>query len=326
RLLETRASRRTPVQLGDIWRALVGSPYLQRLGCCTEQTPHGLVFVVRGIPGVEDGTRLTVSPDLYERGLPGHRVHFASYGDPAFDAILSHILSHPMPAGIHRVSVTARGDWAVDRCGYVVACRSTEGDVVPLAVRHVTGFADMEGLEHIATGVDWGAIAPHAEEELRAKLSADLEATVRDREEKRQTQRVNEEIGRYHAWLTVVTADRLMREVRGNRDHAQLRALSSLREYEDRYFEQERIRIPLVPARPLQLWLHHALAVDPESVWSDQDTTPVVVGFPYIRAGHSVARRMVDWLRTEQGSVTLQRLLTRLADSEETLLRELVRV
>lgn len=325
-LLATRSNRRGPVQLDDIWRALVESPFLRHLGCHTEETPHGPVFVVRGVPGVEDGTRLTVSPELYERGLPGHRVHFASYGDPAFEAILTHILSHPMPGGIRRVSATARSGWTAERCGYVVVCEAKEGDAVRCVVRHVTSFRDTEGLDDIAAEVDWEVAAPHAEAELRARLSSDLEAAVRDREEKRQTQQVNEQIGHYHAWLAVVTADRLLREVRGNRDEAQIRAVSALREYEERFFDRDSIRIPLVPVRTLQLWLPHALAVDERSVWTDQDLSPVVVGFPYIRAGYSLARRAVDSLKTEQGSVTLQRLQARLGQEETTWQRKVAQV
>nr|WP_206881768.1 helicase-related protein [Alicyclobacillus mali (ex Roth et al. 2021)] len=323
RMLATSSGRTTPLRLQDIWDTLAGSAYLKGLGCYTEETPYGPVFVVQGVPGVEDGTRLTVSPELYERGLPGHHIHFASYGDPAFDTIVEHVLSHPMPSGVRRVSVPGGEYGPIERCGYVVLCDSQEGHEARFTVHHVTSFQDTLHVRDVATDVDWNVVAPAAENVLRERLADELSRAIRVRQEKRNAQSVNEKLGFYHAWLSVVTADRLLREVRGSKDEAQIRATAAIREYEERFCDRHAIRIPLVPVRILASWFPHAMAVDRENAWIEGDLTQLVVGFPYIQAGLSVARRAVDALKKEEGSVTLQKLQHRLVIEEESWMRKL---
>lgn len=85
-----------PVTLDDIWHALADSSYLRNRGASMEQFPHGEALCLRGIPSLPEEPLLTVSRALYERGLPTgdpRELHFASYGDPVFEELLTHILA-----------------------------------------------------------------------------------------------------------------------------------------------------------------------------------------------------------------------------------------
>ena len=57
-----------PVTLEGIWATLRSSDYLKALGCTTVATEHGEALLLRNVQGVRDGTALTVSRELYERG------------------------------------------------------------------------------------------------------------------------------------------------------------------------------------------------------------------------------------------------------------------
>lgn len=85
----------SPVTLEGIWKVLSDSRFLQNLGCSIELIGEHQALAVKGIPGVENGSLLTASRELFERGLSRRderALHFASYGDPVFDAVLKHAL------------------------------------------------------------------------------------------------------------------------------------------------------------------------------------------------------------------------------------------
>lgn len=95
--LEEELGRATPsVTLEFIWSSLVESPYLKSLGCEVESFEHGNALLLNGIASVPPQVLLTTSRELLEHGLPrgDHRaLHFASYGDPVFENLLSHLLN-----------------------------------------------------------------------------------------------------------------------------------------------------------------------------------------------------------------------------------------
>jgi hypothetical protein len=85
-------------------------------------------MVVSNIPGVMDGTAITVSRTTFDVGIPTFegRLHFATYGDPVFDAILQQIEAFPLPDCIRRLEVEVP-DVPATIVGYVVAERDAEG-------------------------------------------------------------------------------------------------------------------------------------------------------------------------------------------------------
>jgi hypothetical protein len=96
------------------------------------------------IPGVVDGRAITTSRPLFETGSSAFegRLHFATYGDTVFEAILQQIEGFPLPGCIRRLEVEAPGTQA-SMVGYAVAEQSADG---LLHCRLVTSSDDLATL------------------------------------------------------------------------------------------------------------------------------------------------------------------------------------
>jgi hypothetical protein len=90
RLAEQAQLTRVPVDLAAIWQTLCESRYLRELGCRLHEKGNEPFMTVSNIPGVVDGTAITTSRPLFDTGSPAFegRLHFATYGDVVFEAIL----------------------------------------------------------------------------------------------------------------------------------------------------------------------------------------------------------------------------------------------
>jgi hypothetical protein len=109
RLAEQANQTSAPVDLAAIWQTLRDSVYLQQLGCRSLGAGQEQVMTLMNIPGVVDGTVVTTSRTTFDVGLPGFegRLHFATYGDPVFQAILQQIETFPLPECVRRLEVEA---------------------------------------------------------------------------------------------------------------------------------------------------------------------------------------------------------------------------
>lgn len=146
RLSKTERST-APLALSDIWQVLSESKYLGNMGCTVRCSKTGISFLdLKGIEGLAPLSALTVSRELYEEGSPGEEVKigFASYGEPAFDAILGKIGEYDLPGCVRRITVNVPGLDEVKVVGFAVACCSPQGSLV---TKLVTRFGDLEGLE-----------------------------------------------------------------------------------------------------------------------------------------------------------------------------------
>lgn len=163
---------KAPVDREAIQELFSGSAYLKQLGWVQRTVDGHIVFEVRGIDGVADATKLTVSPELYERGLPqGEQpLHFASYGDPKFDRVLDHMDSFELPPSIRRIHVSLEQLPQVEMVAYAVLCRKADGT---REVRFVKSWADVKELDKDNRFIDEGGllsdgdVAPLKQELLR---------------------------------------------------------------------------------------------------------------------------------------------------------------
>jgi hypothetical protein len=132
-----------PVDLEAIWQTLHVSIYLQQLGCRSHGEAHEQVMTFN-IPGVVDGTAITTSRTTFDVGVPTFegRLHFATYGDSAFEAILQHIEAFPLPECVQRMEVEVP-EIPVTIVGYAVAERNSEGQPCH---RLVTSWRDLAAL------------------------------------------------------------------------------------------------------------------------------------------------------------------------------------
>ena len=128
RLAEQAQQTRAPVDLAAIWQTLCESRYLRELGCRLHEEGNEPFMIVSNIPGVVDGTAITTSRTMFDIGIPAFegRLHFATYGDPVFEAILQQIEEFPLPDCIRRLEVEVPGVQAT-MVGYAVAEQGVDG-------------------------------------------------------------------------------------------------------------------------------------------------------------------------------------------------------
>ncbi len=156
---------RAPVNLEGIWRTLSASRYLRDLGCVSSADPGKPVLTLYGVEEVPEGSLLTVSRRLYEEGLGdgSTRVHFASYGEPFFDAVLDTFTRFGLPACIRRLAVALPGSADGEMAAYAALCRSSDGT---RNVRLIKSLDDLKDLELAETEI----LTDCASESLRAQL------------------------------------------------------------------------------------------------------------------------------------------------------------
>lgn len=196
-LSNRQGGKHLPVTLEGIWKLLSESPYLQKLGCGIVSGTAGKVLKLKGIPGVRDGTCLTVDRDLFEKGLPdlGEPLHFATYLEPVFENVVQAVLEAAgQPAAVRQL--TYEGHRPIQ----ALAVATTKGE------RLITCLDDLEGIELVAE--------PNAKEQARglekqlAKFAEEVEKDIAsyDMGVHERIMRINREAQRDERWLELFLA------------------------------------------------------------------------------------------------------------------------
>ena len=143
RMAQQQKREPLPVSLEQIWQVLCESGYLQEVGCTV--STDGRVMTVRGIEQVDDGALLTADRMVYDKGLPGESrpIHFASYGDPVFEAILAAVDRFGLPSSVRRLTAPMEGT-DTDLVGYAVLSGGENGVA---AERLVVSMEEAESLQ-----------------------------------------------------------------------------------------------------------------------------------------------------------------------------------
>ncbi|HEY9745061.1 MAG TPA: helicase-related protein, partial [Oculatellaceae cyanobacterium] len=136
----------SPVTLEDIWATLVESEHLRSLGCEIIEQKGRQGLKISGIPGVPADVVLTVSRELYEEGLADGtaKVHFASYGDPFFDAVLDYFSQYDLPTCITKLTVPVPGLEGVEVVAFAAVCQEPGGVRKAVLIR---SWRDLKGLQ-----------------------------------------------------------------------------------------------------------------------------------------------------------------------------------
>nr|WP_275888417.1 helicase-related protein [Desulfobulbus alkaliphilus] len=174
----------SPVSLGEMWQVLTESSFLRGLGC--QVSADGRLMTIKGITGVADDSLLTVDRDLYDKGLPGESrsIHFASYGDPIFDAILEMVEQFKLPDSVRRLKVQSEGIGG-EMVGYAVLEDTTKN---AHGCRLIRSLAETESL---VLAEDDAALLDEASGNL-------LPALQRILAEERGPIRATEQVARYN--------------------------------------------------------------------------------------------------------------------------------
>jgi ERCC4-related helicase len=141
---QEEARKRAPVGLDDIWDALSGSDHLRELGCVPIHRAEEKVLRIVNVAGVPEDFAVTTSRESFELGIPDlrERLHFATYGEPFFDAILDHFGTFGLPGCIRRVEASI-SELKAELVGYAVATLDGKGNPT---CGLVTSYKDLSGL------------------------------------------------------------------------------------------------------------------------------------------------------------------------------------
>lgn len=135
-----------PVSLEDIWDAVTASSYLASRGGRTLDHGQHSVYLLNGWGDMPPVAAFTVSRELYEEGWGDKRppLHFATYGDLAFETILEAMGSFPLPACVQRLTVPVPGIPGFEIHAYAAAC--CKPDAV-MEIRLITSYRELRDVE-----------------------------------------------------------------------------------------------------------------------------------------------------------------------------------
>ncbi len=289
-----------PVKLEDIWHTLQYSQYLRRLGCKTVETDRGDYIVVRHVPGIPHGTRITASRQLYEEGLSdgGPRFHFATYGDPVFDMLMEHMRQFEFPGCIRRISVAPAAIDDVQVVGYVVNCSDAAGMV---SSRLITSWEQLQGLtldlESEVTDCSERACKSQlqwiVDEEFTLCRSAD---SISD---------LNRKAAEANLILNHVLIETYLRERAISNRQAQFWHVDS--ELAERLASSKKMYLSGVPRSELK-GIESDLLFDPGSL-EVSDFNPMLIPAVHLRAAQDTARRVANAMKRPRSEITVGSVL-----------------
>jgi len=225
----------------------------------------------------------------------------ATYGEPAFDAILKLTAVGGLPPGIRRVSVPIRGADGAELVGYVVMTRDKAGVVTP---HEVLDMSELEGLV-----IDADTPVPiAATESLSARLAARARDEFRVLAAARRIEEANERAGRAQFLLTHLVARHFILSVqRAQRGEANFsRQLAVLDEIVENSPEQ---RLPRMPVDQLR-----SITGVPFSIRlpASGNEVPFDAPRPLLKAAVDLAAREADALHLRRATVTTEQVVARL--------------
>ena len=290
-----------PVTLDGVFDALTGSAYLGALGCRRLEVPGGSVLLLENVPGVASGAGLTASRELYERGslkLQGE-LHFATWGQPVFEAVLAAVLAHKTPRCVRKIEVPVPASTAT-LIGYAVP--------TPSGIKLVKSLAELPGLD-IDVSADVSA-------DQASSLRAELQALAR--EEGRScgvadwVEASNEECGRAEEAMHYFAAARLLEYIAENEHMLFRSAIASL---EAQLADHDVIRIARLP---VSLVIgHKQLLFDVCASTKDPDNFHVDLPRFMFSVLYDAARREAEALRISREHLKVGQVVERLKREAE---------
>ena len=314
RLTDPASSAPLPVDLNGIWKTLSESRYLRDLGCLVDADRP--LFTLMGVDAVVDKSILTVSRDCYETGVTGREglLHFASYGDPCFDAVLDQVVSFELPSCIQRLTCSPKGVEA-ELVGYAVATFDTEG---VRQVQLITSLAQ-------AADLDIDEAAELTEEEVKP-LAAQLCDLARKEFDPvvavPRLARANRAAGHAQVALNyLLIAARLRSRAQFSDVGDQFWPL--MKELEDLMEHREKIIVADIPAEPMRQIARYLL-VDATIPQLGTEARLEVPG-PLLHSSFDAGHRIADAMKVKKSELGTAAVLARLEREVERELKAIKR-
>ncbi|SDU41283.1 helicase-related protein [Geopseudomonas guangdongensis] len=214
-----------PVTLAQIWRSLIESEYLKSCGC--QFSPCARYITLNGVDPLIDGSNLTVDRELMDVGLPGEEpLHFASYGDPVFDHLLTHLTALAEAGGAVQV-ILAESDGI--RQAAIAFCDTESG-----ASRLAQKFDELE-----SHGVSGDVVPDATLNGYAEKVAEDAQLIARTLLRVGAVERLNQQQAAAQVLTNNLTLQRLM-DASLRRGHTKDLATELLRDVEGHVVRRER--------------------------------------------------------------------------------------
>lgn len=318
RLAQEPVRHPVPVDLEAIWEALSRSRYLRAIGCSVKEVSGEPVLVLSGIAGIEEGVLLTTSRKLYEEGVPeeGTRVHFASYGDPFFDAVLKHMERFELPACVRRITVSVPGPDGSEMVAYAAICRGANG------TREVRLVRSWDDLREVCL-LEEEALTDPEIEPLRQQLAEAAQEEFAFYPVAERVERFNERAGRLHEWLNFHVIRNLL-DARALASREKELFWPILREVESLFETREQILVDDLPVEVLRRfqddWLFDA------QVPTVGHQAHVVVPRIIAQAAIDAAKRVADSMKRQRNELRLRAILERLESEAEQRMKRIFEI
>jgi len=292
-----------PVKLEHVWQALQSSTYLKQLGFSTVKADRGEYLTIGHVPAIPRGARLTTSRELYEEGLAdgGPRLHFASYGDEAFDMLMDHMAQFELPDCIRRISVVPAGTGGVQVVGYVANCRDAAGVV---STRLITSWRQLQDIE-IDTG---SAVTDRADEACRRQLQKVANDEYELYRSAESITAANRSAAEANLTLNRVLIEAYLRERRTTDGQTQFWRVDA--ELEQRLTTLEKMYLSGVSRSRLKDTSRY-LMFDPGPL-DVSDRNPMAVPAVHLWAARDTARRAANALKRAKSEITVDSVLASL--------------
>jgi hypothetical protein len=228
-------------------------------------------------------------------------LRFASYGDPAFEAILGLVKASGIPPGICRVAVSIPGIDDAELVGYVAMCRMKNGEPTHRV------FLEMTDLENLSVEGEV-PVPPAAIEDLHERLRAVARNEFGLLEAVPRIEAANETAGRAQGRLTRLVAKHFILSMQAARrsDTNFARQLAILDELAE---DRAELRLPRMPVDQLRSLDGVPFAIRLPAAGND---LPFDAPRPLLKAAVDLAAREAAALHRRQADITTEQVLARL--------------
>ena len=287
-----------------IWETLTQSTYLRALGCRIMPDTAPQTLALANISGLPDGTAVTASRATFEVSIPEleSRLHFATYGDPAFEAILALFDTFQLPACIRRLEVDLP-DIPVKVVGYAVAQR--DADDQP-ACCLVTSVHDLATLRLREAGQLTDADVEPVHRALAAMAQKEYHTTLMVP----RIEAVNEDAGRSQERLDylIIRGIVLSRQRTGGAESLFWREITALEEiFQEKDLVIQVRRIPSMQARALSGLLFDV------TIPTIGEESSVGASHPLLMAALEAAQRLANGMKVKRAELSTDDFLARLS-------------
>jgi superfamily II DNA or RNA helicase len=301
---DQKKGKPAPITLDAIWEALSSSKYLRDLGSTVASNPADKVIVLRGFDSLPSGAQLTVNRDIFEKGLPASDssawpLHFATYGDTVFEALLEELGCYELPPCAVQLSEPVP-DIPVEVIAYAVAKFDENGSK---ALILVTSWEDLNGL-----ALDESAVIDPADlEPLREELRRIIRNEFDPMRAVGRIEKENLRAGIAGAIWNLLVAQSLLRPIGYSEDDnfwARIKDIDSIIE------ERDQLLVAGLPAEFLKT-IKDELILD-INIPRVGDKADITAPIAYARAGIDAGYRIADAMKERRAELSLGRVQARI--------------